>query len=44
MMQSVPEATLIVVNPTHYSVALRYNAEADAQSWVAMKDFFQEVF
>lgn len=26
MMQNVPKATVIVVNPTHYSVALRYEA------------------
>ena len=37
MLQSVPEATLIVVNPTHYSVALKYDAEADAAPVVVAK-------
>ena len=27
MMQNVPKATVIVTNPTHYSVALRYEPE-----------------
>ena len=27
MMQAVPSATVIVTNPTHYSVALRYNPD-----------------
>jgi flagellar biosynthetic protein FlhB len=26
MMQAVPEATLVVMNPTHYAVALKYDA------------------
>lgn len=30
MMQAVPSATLIVANPTHISVALRYDPEKDA--------------
>ncbi len=30
MMASVPEATVVVTNPTHYSVALRYDTEKDA--------------
>lgn len=29
MMKMVPEATVIVTNPTHYSVALRYRMEQD---------------
>lgn len=29
MMKMVPEATVIVVNPTHYSVALRYRMDQD---------------
>jgi flagellar biosynthetic protein FlhB len=29
MMQSVPEADVIVRNPTHYAVALRYNIDKD---------------
>ena len=27
MMQAIPTATVVVTNPTHYSVALRYNPE-----------------
>ena len=30
MLQEVPTADVVIVNPTHYSVALRYNAENDA--------------
>lgn len=30
MMQDVPEADVVITNPTHYSVALRYNPEKDA--------------
>jgi flagellar biosynthesis protein FlhB len=30
MMQNVPNATLVVMNPTHYAVALRYEAGATA--------------
>src|SRR5260370_37223243 len=26
MIQAVPEATVVVVNPTHYAVALKYDA------------------
>ena len=26
MMQAVPKATVVVMNPTHYAVALRYEA------------------
>ena len=26
MIAAVPQATLVVVNPTHYAVALRYHA------------------
>ena len=37
MLQSVPEATLIVVNPTHFSVALKYDAETDAAPVVVAK-------
>ena len=29
MMQAVPSADVIVTNPTHYAVALRYKAEED---------------
>lgn len=30
MMQEVPDATVVVTNPTHYAVALRYEREDDA--------------
>ncbi len=30
MAQAVPAATVVVMNPTHYAVALRYDADADA--------------
>ena len=30
MMQNVPKATVVITNPTHYSVALRYDPEKDA--------------
>ena len=30
MMQNVPNATVIVTNPTHYSVALKYEPGEDA--------------
>ena len=29
MMQDVPTADVVVTNPTHYAVALRYNMEED---------------
>ena len=29
MMQEVPKATVVVTNPTHYAVALRYERSAD---------------
>ena len=35
MMQNVPKATVIVTNPTHYSVALRYDAGDAAPVCVA---------
>ncbi len=30
MLQEVPTADVVIVNPTHYSVALRYSPESDA--------------
>jgi flagellar biosynthetic protein FlhB len=30
MMQAVPEATVVVMNPTHYAVALKYDTDAAA--------------
>ncbi len=37
MMQNVPKATLVVANPTHYSVALRYVRGEDAAPRVMAK-------
>jgi flagellar biosynthetic protein FlhB len=37
MMQEVPRATAVVVNPTHYAVALRYSMEAMAAPMVVAK-------
>ena len=31
MMQNVPKATVVITNPTHYSIALKYNPE-DAEA------------
>jgi len=30
MMQNIPKSTVVITNPTHYSVALRYDPEKDA--------------
>ena len=30
MMQAVPEATVVIMNPTHYAVALKYEPGDDA--------------
>ena len=35
MMDSVPSADVIVTNPTHYSVALKYEAGSEAPVVVA---------
>jgi flagellar biosynthesis protein FlhB len=37
MMSAVPTATLIIANPTHYSIALRYVREQDAAPVVIAK-------
>ncbi len=37
MMQQVPNADVIIKNPTHYAVALRYNPEVDAAPVVLAK-------
>lgn len=37
MMASVPRATLVIANPTHYAVALRYVREEDAAPVVVAK-------
>lgn len=37
MMSNVPRATLVIANPTHYAIALRYNREeSDAPVVIAM--------
>ena len=33
MMDAVPTADVVVTNPTHYSVALRYDADAARARW-----------
>lgn len=35
MMANVPKATVVITNPTHYAVALRYDAETAAPTCVA---------
>lgn len=37
MMQNLPEADVVVTNPTHYSVALKYDAEAGGAPVVLAK-------
>jgi flagellar biosynthetic protein FlhB len=37
MMSAVPKATLIIANPTHYSIALRYARDKDAAPVVVAK-------
>lgn len=37
MMQAVPQATVIITNPTHYAVALRYQPEESAAPIVIAK-------
>jgi flagellar biosynthetic protein FlhB len=37
MIQQVPEADVVVRNPTHYAVALKYRAEEDAAPLVVAK-------
>jgi len=37
MMSAVPGATLVIANPTHYSIALRYERERDAAPVVVAK-------
>lgn len=37
MMQAVPEADVIIRNPTHYAVALKYDIEKDAAPYVVAK-------
>lgn len=37
MMKAVPTATLVIANPTHYAIALRYRRESDAAPIVVAK-------
>ncbi|WP_324824539.1 flagellar biosynthesis protein FlhB [Sinanaerobacter sp. ZZT-01] len=37
MMQSVPDADVIIRNPTHYAVALKYDIKKDAAPYVVAK-------
>ncbi len=37
MMQAVPDADVIIRNPTHYAVALKYDIEKDAAPYVVAK-------
>ena len=37
MMESVPKADVIITNPTHYSVALRYNRNKNSAPEVVAK-------
>jgi flagellar biosynthetic protein FlhB len=37
MMQDVPDADVIVTNPTHYSVALKYDKEGDRPPYVGLQ-------
>ena len=37
MMQEVPDADVIITNPTHYAVALRYNQTGDGAPYVVAK-------
>jgi len=37
MMRDVPTATAVIVNPTHYAVAIRYNAESSGAPLVVAK-------
>jgi flagellar biosynthetic protein FlhB len=45
MMQQVPEATAVIVNPTHFAVAIRFDSEtmaspivvAKGKNWLALR-------
>jgi flagellar biosynthetic protein FlhB len=37
MMQAVPTADVVITNPTHYSVALKYNPDEDEAPTVVAK-------
>jgi flagellar biosynthetic protein FlhB len=43
MMQEVPEATVVITNPTHYAIALKYNDSMSAPTLVAKgKDYLAQ--
>ena len=46
MMQKVPQADVVIRNPTHFAVALRYQADRDAAPVVLAKgqDSLEDVF
>ncbi|MBP8613384.1 MAG: flagellar biosynthesis protein FlhB [Firmicutes bacterium] len=44
MMQDVPSADVVLVNPTHYAVALRYDMNKDAAPKVVAKGINQVAF
>jgi len=37
MMQEIPQADVVITNPTHYAVAIRYNQEKEAAPKVIAK-------
>jgi len=37
MMQSVPKADVVITNPTHYAIALKYNVDEDAAPKILAK-------
>jgi flagellar biosynthetic protein FlhB len=37
MMKEIPKATAVIVNPTHYAVAIRYSLESSAAPKVVAK-------
>ena len=37
MMQEVPNSDVVITNPTHYSVALKYDAEVVARQYLLLK-------
>lgn len=37
MMQEIPDADVIITNPTHYAIALRYNQTGDGAPYVVAK-------
>ena len=35
MMQAIPDATVVITNPTHLAIAIKYEKEMDAPKVVA---------